>query len=216
MKTISRLLKNLIHKNRETQFIAKITKITGYAWAAVKFEFGLITGSYFFCISGLYTLAVGFSKGIFFKGKKEREINSESERKNYLKMCGILTIASVIYISYMARLFFFPSKISFNMYFSIFIAAFAFTELTLALIGLIKTYGKNDLLLNGLKCVNLASAFMAIVFTQVALLSFAAPEQEVSKYNAIGGILFGIACLSICVYMLVKYFSAKKAYPVVL
>lgn len=187
----------------EEFIVTKASRAINYIWAAVKIMIGISFSSYFFCVSGLYTFAVGLCKEVYLYGKNNAEDSIVKEKKYYLLMCGILTIASVLFIIYMTRFFFLSPQFNYGRL-SMIIAIVAVVELIVALIGLKKSSRMNDLLKNGLKCVNLTSAFTALVLTQIAIFSFIQPGKDMSLYNAITGIISGCACLLVCGYMLIK------------
>lgn len=195
---------------RDRYYIAGASRTANFVWAAVKFIAGVYSLSFFLIISGMYTLAVGFTKMLYLKGRKDACDETAKETGYYLKMCVILAVASLLYIAYMIRHFIVPPSYNYGDVFAIMFAAMAFTELGFAIAGLVKSNRKNDLLLSGLKSVNLASALTALSFTQVAILSFTATDWDASFYNGLGGIIFGGGCLIICLFMLIKYFSVTK------
>ncbi len=209
MKRVKDFFDSLIEKNRKHHIATHISKYFGYFWAAAKMLFGIFSGSFFFCVSAMYTLAFALTKEVFFKGRKESGGDTLKQRKYYLQMCGILALASVIYIAYMARLFFYPSNPQYGMIMGIAIATFAFTDLIIAIVNLAKKNTHRDLLVSGVKSIGLAGALLAIAFAQIAILSFTTTDTDPSQYNAIGGIVMGGGCLVICVFMLVKYFKVK-------
>lgn len=200
---------NVINKNH---FLSKVTMFKDYIFAAIKIILGIFFLSYFLCVSGLYSICVGFAKTLFFEGKKQcgsysdESLEYKSIAYKYLaQMATFILAGSIVYIIYMSRLFFISSVFNYGMIPSITIALISFTEITLAIIGLKKSKG----VLNwGLKCINLTSAFTAIVLTQVAILSFT-NNTDNSFYNAIAGTIFGGLCIIIAILMLIRYTLIK-------
>lgn len=185
--------------------------------ALVKIVAGALGSSFYVIVNGLYSFAVGGAKATYFFSKKRAPLHEEKRRK-YLLLCGILTAATLLYLVYTLRLFFHGSSYGkafayflekYGTIFGVTLATVAFTELGFAIAGLVSSNREGDLLKNGLKCVNLASSFIAIALTQVALLTLN-NEADMTFYNAVGGTVFGSACLLICAYMLFKYFRAAK------
>ncbi len=169
----------------------------------------LITFSFFFIISALYSVGVGVAKIIYFKGLKKTNNNITIERQYYLRMGFVLMITSIIYITYMIRLYFYPSNFNYGEILAIAIAFISFLELGFSIRGLLKSNRNNDLLLSGLKSVNLASSLTSIVLTQVALLSFTMTNTNPSNYNALAGIVFGSVCILISIVMFFNYLLKK-------
>ena len=74
------------------------------------------------------------------------------------------------------------------MYVGILIAAITFTEIGIAIYGIIKN--KNSLKAKIEKQLNLCSAIISLSLTQQALMSFNNPGKDISLFVGIGGIVF--------------------------
>ena len=132
--------------------------------------------------------------------------------KKFLKMAILILVASIIFIMYMSRLFFIDYSYNYNTIIGIVIAAFSFTELGISIGGIVSATKKNDYLMIGIKCCNLSSTFIAIVLTQIALLSL--PETiNANLYNAISGIVFGSLSMLIGIFMIIFYKKKVKNLP---
>ena len=206
-------LKKKIKVIRHTLLISRVSMYKDYVFAAIKIIFSIFTQSYFLSVSGLYSICIGFAKGSFFKGKSigekldpQSHEYKQNEYKHLARMASFILIGSIIYVVYMTRLFFISSTYNYGEIPAITIAAVSFTEIALSIIHLKKAKGA---LFAGLRCVNLSSAFTAIVLTQVAILSFA-DETDCSVYNAISGTIFGCLCFALAIVMFCYYFSYKK------
>lgn len=92
------------------------------------------------------------------------------------------------------------------------IATFSFTELGIAIGGLASATKKNDYLMIGIKCCNLSSALIAIVLTQISLLSITS-TIDAALYNAISGVCFGALSMLIGVFMIIFYKKTIKKLP---
>ena len=194
-----------------------LSMIFNYCAAAVKILFGAFF-SPIIVVNGLSSLSVASSKTIFFAARKT-SLSRKTEQAVFLAMCAVLAAAAIFYIAYMARLFFVSEAYNpaflyfiekYGTIFGVTVATVAFTELTLAILGIVRANKQKNLLGTGLKCVNLASAFTAIVFAQTALLAMNDLSADYSRVTALGGCFFGILCLGICTYMLIKFFTLKK------
>lgn len=206
-------IKKIINAIKSKHLISKVSMVKDYIFAAVKIIFGIFAGSYFFSVSGLYSVCTGLAKTSFFDGKEiSGQLEPESpeyaanEYKHLTKMAFYILAGSIIYVVYMARLFFFPSNFYYGEVLAIAIAAVSFTELALAIIHLKRAKG---VLSSGLRCVNLTSALMAIVLTQVAILSFA-HDSDVSFYNAVSGTAIGALCVIVAIIMLIQSYRYNK------
>ena len=205
------LIYNFIHdKEFRTSKITNVTMYYNYIWACIKIVFGIFFNTLYFCLSGIYTILIAFTKRVFhnnFKNNNEREC-----LKKFLKMAILILVASIIFIMYMSRLFFIDYSYNYNTIIGIVIAAFSFTELGISIGGIVSATKKNDYLMIGIKCCNLSSAFIAIVLTQIALLSL--PETiNANLYNAISGIVFGSLSMLIGIFMIIFYKKKVKNLP---
>ena len=214
-------IKKLIEKYKsltsrgKAQYTAKVTIVGNFAMALSKLAIGIFTLSIFFIVSGIFSLGIGVCKAVYLAGDKKSNGNIAKERMYFLLMGIILLLASIFYIVYMIRLFFVESTFVFDLIPSLVIAMFSFTELVASIIGLTKSNKDRDLLLTGLRCVNLASALTAIVMTQVTLLyagSLENPEAIINSalYNAISGVGFGGTCVIMGVLMILYFASTQK------
>lgn len=141
---------------------------------------------------------------------------SVREKQNYkyenFYFCGIIVlISSISYILYSDYIYFNESNSKYNLYVSIGIATLAFYHITMAIIGLVNAKRRKDLQTKTINLTNLASAFISMSMTQTALLS-SKVNEDMSKYNAIGGIVFGILALIVGIYMIIYtiYIKSKE------
>ena len=182
-----------------------ISMIKDFVFAAGKIGLGIYTLSVFLCISGLNSGLMGLARRTYLHGEKIARGDSEKEYKSYLKIALFILGGATAFTLYMTRLFFIPSSEHFDMISAIAIATMAFTELGFAIVGVAKT---KDLLASAIKILNLTAAFSAIVMTQIAILSFTS-ENDLSYYNAIGGVVFGGLSILAVLYMLLRYLLHK-------
>ena len=182
-----------------------ISMVKDFAFASGKIALGIYTFSVFLCISGVASVLTGFARRTYLKGEKAARGDDEKEYQYYLKIALFILGGSTAATLYMARLFFVPSQNHYEMIPAIAIATMAFVELGFAIAGVAKT---KDLLASAIKILNLTTAFSAIVLTQVAILSFA-NENDVSYFNAIGGVIFGGLSIVAAFFMLWKYWRHK-------
>ena len=124
----------------------------------------------------------------------------------------LILVASAIFVIYMSRLFFMDYTYTYNKIVGIKIAAFSFAELGISMGGIVRDNNKNDYLLMGIKCCNLSSALIAIVLTQISLLSITS-TIDAALYNAISGVCFGALSMLIGVFMIIFYKKTIKKLP---
>lgn len=179
--------------------------------AVVKIILGTVMMSIFFVISGFYTIGIGMSKVIYYHGHSLPKEEKEVIYKHYVAMGIVLLVTSIIYILYMARLFFIESTIPYTTIMGITLALISFVEVGMAIKGLVKSNKLHEPLLQGLKLINLSSGLIAMVLTQSALLSVSdISSRVVNTSNAIIGIIMGSISAVIAGYMIYHYFSLRR------
>ncbi len=190
--------------DEKTSMINKITMVSNLIWAILKLILAFFIRSIFISLSGLYTIFIAFAKASYFDGRRHCKKRYE-EHIYYNRISASLTFAGFLYTLYFLGIFFHPQQNNYDPIISIGIAAVAFCELFFSIWGLIKSKKSNDLLLTGLKFINLCSAMSSIVLTQIALLSVNYSEKSVI-YNTITGTIVGFLTICISAYM---FFSNK-------
>lgn len=194
-------------KDYRTSKITMFTMYYNYIWAGIKIIFGIFFSTFYFCLSGIYTILIASTKRVFHNNYNQ--VDKNTSLKKFLKMAILILVASVIFILYMCRLFFIEYSYSYNKIIGIAVAAFSFTELGISIGGLIRATKKNNFLMMAIKCCNLSSAFIAIVLTQISLLSIK-PELNVNFYNALSGVIFGMLSALIGIFMIFYYKKQLK------
>lgn len=173
-----------------------------------KIVLSIITRSGFLAVSALVTFLSLMTKLIAFFRLTGRA--NLSELKAFLLMALTISVGALCYATYMARLFFFPTIQSFDIYQGLAIAAFAFIDLGWALTNLIKEKKDGRLVMIGLRYGSLSNGLSAIVLAQIAILAFTNPGKDFSFDNALAGLLFGMVDLLIGVAMVIRYFKEKR------
>lgn len=197
--------KNLINKAQQKKILLLFSLIYNFVWAVCKIVFGAISGLYFFCVSGGSTILLGFTKKVYLKNYKTDD--QVKKRNKSINIAILLLVSSVLFIVYMARLFFIEDGKEYGLILSIAIAAFSFAEFGMSIYNFLKAHKTDDVLLQSFKGCSLASSCFAIVLTQVALLS--ATETDGNLYNAITGVIMGGFALIIGIYVLIKAIKSR-------
>jgi len=198
-------IKSFYLKLKEKNVILLCSLIYSFLWSVAKIVFGVITGAYFFCISGASTQLIGFVKKIYFSNSKSED---ENKAIKSITISILIIISSALFVFYMARLFFISEVKNYGLIMSITIATFSFAELTISIINFVKAKKSNDMLLQAYKGCSLESSCFAIVLTQVALLS--ATNSTNNFYNGITGVVLGSFSILIGVYLLIVSLKNKK------
>lgn len=123
--------------------------------------------------------------------------------KNFNNVVGtLLMFAGLEYAIYMGRLIYSNVEVmKYDEILGIIIALVAFIEISVALFGIFKAYGKGHYLKN-IKLINLSSALTAIALTEMALMSFAA-QTDTRILDGMFGILVGVIIILIGLYVIV-------------
>lgn len=177
-----------------------------------KLGMGVISFSFFTCVSAFYTFGMVIAKacalGGLVKGK------SSEEQYHYYKLSGmILIVTSVLYVVYSTRLLWHPMVSHYDKYVGLGIATFAFTELGLNIRGVIVERHNHTLLFHAIRMINLASSLICLVLTQTAILSFthdSMPDYDPSISNGLMGILMGTGATLIGCAMLWRVRKIKQ------
>lgn len=159
-----------------------------------KLAMGIMSLSFFTCISAFYTFGMVIAKACALWGMAVD--NNLEKQYRYYRLSGIiLIIASILYVIYSTRLLWQPDTSCYDKYTGITIAAFTFAELGLNIRGVIIEHKKRALLFHAIKMINLASSMICLVLTQTALLSFTASDTayDHSGFNGLMGMIMGMA-----------------------
>lgn len=180
-----------------------------------KLIMGIISLSFFTCVSALYTFGMVAAKMTALAGILKEENSKQQYR--YYKMSGIiLTLASTAYILYSIWIQFHPPTAVYHMYIALGIATVTFTEIVLNIRGVIIESKSSLPLFHALKMINLASSLISLVLVQNAILSFTHSEGEVSDErlarmsSGLIGIFMGTLAASLGIIMMIRINKMQK------
>lgn len=196
-------MRHMIDKFKEDQLLFKVSLYNGAIMGIMKILLGIISGSISLFISSFYNIGISLAKKTTFRK------NVKHTYENFYLVGIIILVSSIFYIFYSYHVFYFGSNSKYHMYIAILIATITFTDITLALIGTIKAKKKKDLQTETVKLINLATSLISLSLTQTAILSFTV-QEDMSKYNGIGGMIFGICAGLIGIYMIIRVFKVRK------
>ncbi len=109
-------------KNKRHKTIVVIGTIYGYLWSLIKMIIGILTGAYFYLLSGLSTFFTGLNRHIYLRSTKK-----EKEKIGPLLMGIFFVLIGLFYLFYEMRLFFIEEEIKeYSVIVAIAIAAFSF------------------------------------------------------------------------------------------
>lgn len=200
-------------KNLHRKHSVKITgaACTGNFIAGTgKLAMGLVTLSFFTCISALYTYGMVIARLCALRG-----IGREKEKQYaYYRLTGIiLIIASAFYTIYSMRLLWRPDDTGYNLYEGITIATFTFLEIGLSIRGVIRERRSSEMMMHAVRMVNLAASLVSLVLTQTALLSFThegMTDYDPSVANGAMGMIMGSVSMMVGCFMMFRVRRMSK------
>lgn len=170
---------------------------------------GIISLSFFTCVSAFYTFGMVAAKVVALAGILKEE-NSRAQYR-YYKASGLILIgSSAAYILYSVWIQYHPPTSVFHMYIALGIATVTFSEITLNIRGVIIEYKNKSPLFHALKMINLASSLISLVLVQNAILSFVHSQQEVDDErlaqmsSGLIGIFMGSIAVFLGIYMIIR------------
>ena len=197
----------MAEKYKYTIKYAQMSVWTNLAFALGKLIIGLFALSFFLCVNAMYNVGVALAKYTAVRTHKTLMAQPMSRKKAhtliykcYLYMGLIVLISSIAYMVGSVRLFLGEDNTQYNLIVAISIAAFTFTELTIAIIGAIRTRKINRPIVEAVKFTNFSSSLISLVLTQTALLSM--NGTDMSTYNGIASMVFGSLAGLIGLYMI--------------
>ncbi len=177
--------------------------IFNVGYVAIIGTFGIISRSVWYISISVYYLTLIFMKGnIYFSRKR---YNTELKKARAYRFCGIVFIFLTLALSGIIVLIY-----TSNMYFEyagmlIFVfAAFTFYKLTFAIINIFKARKHDNLYIQSIRNVNLASSLVSIIVLQVAMFQAFAPELNKGIANGLTGAGVSIIILALGIYMICK------------
>ena len=196
---------------QKTSINNKISMACNFAWAVIKFILANVIGSYFLTLSGFYTICIALAKCSYFDGRRNAKTQFKEE-KYYKQIAVMLIIAGLIYLLYIFEIFLATHEQSYGLIPAITIALVAFCEIIFSVRGLIMSWKSKDLLLIGLKLINVSSALSSLVLTQIAILSVHASIEENILFNTLFGMIVGVITIIFGsgMFFYLSYFNKTK------
>lgn len=189
--------------NEKSILLKKMITSANAILGIFKIILAIISKSLLLFIYSFYNVSMSIAKRTSIREKQNHKYEN-------FYFCGIIVlISSISYILYSDYIYINGSNSEYNLYVSIGIATLAFYNITMAIVGLIKAKKIKNLKAKTINLTNLASSFISMSLTQTALLSVTT-DGDMSKYNAMGGIIFGIFALVVGIYMIIYTIRIKS------
>jgi hypothetical protein len=191
------------YKSNRVVVSVRFSEIMNAILAVGKIAVGIVSLSLFACVNGLYNAGVAFSKHFTLKNDRK------STEQDYCRRVGLIIIlTSLIYLVYCVYMVSWDkSNVDYGLIGGLTIATFAFTEIGMAVYGIIKARHTKDITLRVAKRINLVTALIAIVFTESALLGMSGVESAVA-YSGWTGTIVGT--VSLIIGLQVVFFMSRK------
>jgi magnesium-transporting ATPase (P-type) len=169
--------------------------------------------SFYIGIFGAYSLIFGIAK--FYALRKYRaaallgnenaavreiENNSAKNMATYGAVMSFLVFSFAIVCTF----FFEENPKNYGLWFVYFVAASAFIKVILAVFESIRTRKNHNIIIHHIKRLSLANALIALGLTQRALLYFF-DDANARWASGVGGIVFSLLALAVCMTMFLKY-----------
>lgn len=202
---------NLFDFKTRNHKLALFAMVTNFGAAAFKIIAAFYISSYFLIVSSFYSVGIGIATQLFFRGVNRSNLIPAKEKKYVILMYATLLVSSIIYAFYMVRQFYIEVPVfNYGRVLSLGIAIVSFTELAVAIRGLIKSYYLKDSLLTARKVVTLVNALVAIVVTQSAIITYVIDDGTATlNYNAILGLIMGVIAILISIIMLIRQIKSN-------
>lgn len=158
--------------------------------------------AWYFTIT-VYYVVLAFMKGNVFHSK--RKYGTEIKEARAFRFSGIMFVvmtivfSGVIILIYKANRYFEYAGLLIYA-----VAAFTFYKLTLAIINIFKARKHNDLYIQNIRNINLASALISIIMLQVAMFQAFSPSSNLSFANALTGAGVSAVILVLGIFMIIK------------
>ena len=170
----------------------------------------ILTKSVWYMTIAAYYLVLIFIKGAVFYAK--RKDSSQIKQTKTYKLCGIMFLlltfafSGVIVLIYTSNMYFEYAGLMIYA-----VAAYTFFRLTTSIVNIFKARRQEDLYVQSIRNINLASALISLVVLQVALFQAFSPESNTGFANALTGGAISIIILFIGIVMIVKSNRILKA-----
>lgn len=186
-----------------TVVFAMISFIINMAYISLILVMAIMSKTAWYFTITAYYMVLAFMKGNVFYSK--RKYGSEVKQARALRFSGIMFVimtivfSGVIVLIYKANHYFEYAGILIYA-----VAAFTFYKLTLAIFNIFKARKQDDLYIENIRNINLASALISIIMLQVAMFQAFSPEHNLGFANALTGAGVSAIILVLGVLMIIK------------
>ncbi|MCR5596097.1 MAG: hypothetical protein K6G12_09625 [Lachnospiraceae bacterium] len=175
----------------EKRYPLKFSVVQGIFMGVLKLVLALVSGLWLIAFSALYNFGIAGARGAIIK-----------EKKNFVGW--IVMLSSFLFVIYSYWIYKNGNSAEYDMRVAILIAAVTFTDIVLAVRGIIKAHKNNNNENKMISLISLATALISLTLTQTAILSFTQKGRDTSQYNGICGMIFGMVAMVIGLIILTR------------
>ncbi len=206
---------NLIDFKTRNYKLSIVAMALNFFTAAFKIIAAFYISSYFLIVSSIYSVGIGMTKQLFFRGVSRSKEDPYKERKYTILIYMALSLSALVYSFYMIRLILMGNdEFNYGIVLSLLIALISLIEFITAIVGLVKSNQLKDTLLTAIKMVTLTSALVSMAMVQSAILTFLSSTFRLTYdfyiSNAIVGLLVGISMSASSIILLYKHAKIKR------
>ncbi|WP_028709047.1 hypothetical protein [Propionicicella superfundia] len=173
----------------------------------------LVGGSLFWLSNAAFSVGIAVAKSLAVvahrqgrTGKVRGPANRVRAQHRIYRTAGaaVCVLAALYVVSCLTMVFGGGASESYDTYSGIAIATLTFTELGMAIAGVVSARRNSDVVVEVIKLANLAGALILLALTQTALMSFSSEDGAPAHLTGVAGVFFGSGACVIGVYMLVR------------
>ena len=186
-----------------TIIFAVLSFILNVAFISLILVVAVISKTAWYYTIATYYIVLALMKGNVFHSKLRH--GTEVKQAKALRFSGIMFVimtivfSGVIVLIYKANHYFEYAGILIYA-----VAVFTFYKLTLAIFNIFKARKQDDLYIENIRNINLASTLISIIILQVAMFQAFAPEHNLGFANALTGAGVSAIILLLGVFMIIK------------
>ena len=158
----------------------------------------------------IYYLVLSLIKGTILYSKKRNGDKLKSQINTY-RYCGIIFIfltfafSGVIVLIYTSNMYFEYAGLMIYA-----VAAYTFYKLVLAIYNIFKARKQDDLYIQSIRSINLASAFISLIVLQVAMFQAFSPENNKSFANGLTGGMVSLILFILGILIIIRANKLKR------
>lgn len=201
----------LATKDERSIFYAGMSGLLNLGLALMKFLLFILSPSSFLIANVVFSFGVFVEKLIAVRTYRMSRLSAnavepplEDQYRATLKVGVVLAISAALYMGLCLPLILGEAvALSFDPLIAEILALVAFTEIGIAIVGVVRTRHATQPLVKAIRVVNLSSSLVLLVLAQAAILSFASTE-EWGWGVGLSALIFGAIAFLSGIYLIVR------------